>query len=111
MSTLRIVLVDDHPIVRSGFRQLLELEPSCQVIAEVGSARELAAWMLHSPCDVLLIDLSLPDGDGLVMLRHLLAHQRDLAIVVLPMRAVPLYLQDHLPARARRFGESYVVRG
>src|SRR5690606_36988351 len=51
MSTLRIVLVDDHPIVRSGFRQLLELEPGWQVIAEVGSARELAAWMLHSTCD------------------------------------------------------------
>src|SRR3546814_10919409 len=40
MSTLRIVLVDDHTIVRSGFRQLLELEPGWQVIAEVGSAQE-----------------------------------------------------------------------
>src|SRR3546814_12426054 len=77
MSTLRIVLVDDHPIVRSGFRQLLELEPGWQVIAEVGSAQELAAWMLHSTCDVLVLDLSLPDGDGLVMLRHLLAQRSE----------------------------------
>jgi len=103
MSTLRIVLVDDHPIVRSGFRQLLELEPGWQVIAEVGSARELAAWMLHSTCDVLVLDLSLPDGDGLVMLRHLLAQRPDLAIVVLTMHDGALYVQDALAAGARGF--------
>src|SRR3546814_11166566 len=98
MSTLRIVLVDDHPIVRSGFRQLLELEPGWQVIAEVGSAQELAAWMLHSTCDVLVLDLSLPDGDGLVMLRHLLAQRPDLAIVVLTMHDGALHVQDALSA-------------
>jgi two-component system uhpT operon response regulator UhpA len=103
MSTLRIVLVDDHPIVRSGFRQLLELEPGWQVIAEVGSAQELAAWMLHSTCDVLVLDLSLPDGDGLVMLRHLLAQRPDLAIVVLTMHDGALYVQDALAAGARGF--------
>src|SRR3546814_1511015 len=83
MSTLRIVLVDDHTIVRSGFRPLLELEPGWPVIAEVGSAQELAAWLLHSTCDVLVLDLSLPDGDGLVMLRHFLAQRQPLATVVL----------------------------
>src|SRR3546814_17871340 len=103
MSTLRIVLVDDHPIVRSGFRQLLELEPGWQVIAEVGSARELAAWMLHSTCDVLVLDLSLPDGDGLVILRHLLAQRPDLAIVVMTMHYGALYVQDALADGASRF--------
>ena len=103
MSTLRIVLVDDHPIVRSGFRQLLELEPGWKVIAEVGSAQELAAWMLHSTCDVLVLDLSLPDGDGLVMLRHLLAQRPELAIVVLTMHDGALYVQDAITAGARGF--------
>src|SRR3546814_3920228 len=103
MSTLRIVLVDDHPIVRSGFRQLLELEPGWQVIAEVGSARGLAAWMLQSTCDVLGRDLSVPDGDGLVMRRHLLAQRPDLAIVVLTMHDGALYVQDALAAGARGF--------
>lgn len=103
MSALRIVLVDDHPIVRSGFRQLLELEPGWSVIAEVGSAQELAAWMLQSTCDVLVLDLSLPDGDGLVMLRHLLAQRPDLAIVVLTMHDGALYVQDAIAAGARGY--------
>jgi DNA-binding NarL/FixJ family response regulator len=103
MTTLRIVLVDDHPIVRAGFRQLLELEPGWQVIAEVGSAQELAAWMLQSTCDVLVLDLSLPDGDGLVMLRHLLAQRPELAIVVLTMHDGALYVQDAIAAGARGY--------
>jgi two-component system uhpT operon response regulator UhpA len=103
MSTLRIVLVDDHPIVRSGFRQLLELEPGWKVTAEVGSAQELAAWMLHSTCDVLVLDLSLPDGDGLVMLRHLLTQRPELAIVVLTMHDGALYVQDAIAAGARGY--------
>ena len=89
--------------MRSGFRQLLELEPGWHVIAEVGSARELAAWMLQATCDVLVLDLSLPDGDGLVMLRHLLAQRPDLAIVVLTMHDGALYVQDAIAAGARGY--------
>src|SRR5688572_30790850 len=78
MPPLRIALVDDHPIVRAGFKQLLEMEPGWQVAAELGSARELAAWLLSGTCDVLVMDLSLPDGDGLVLIRHVLAQRPDL---------------------------------
>lgn len=97
---LRIVLVDDHPIVRVGFRKLLDLEPGWTVVAEVGSAQELAAWLLTSTCDVLVLDLSLPDGDGLVMIRHLLAQRPHMAIVVLSMHDNDLYVQDALSAGA-----------
>lgn len=97
------MLVDDHPIVRAGFRQLLELEPDWQVVAEVGSAQDLAAWMLQSSCDVLVLDLTLPDGDGLVMIRHLLNQRPELAIVVLTMHDGALYLQDALAAGARGY--------
>lgn len=103
MPPLRIALVDDHPIVRSGFRQLLELEAGWQVVAELGGARELAAWMLGGHCDVLVLDLSLPDGDGLVLLRHLLAQRSDLAIVVMSMHDGALYVQDALSAGARGY--------
>jgi two-component system uhpT operon response regulator UhpA len=100
---LRIVLVDDHPIVRTGFKQLLELEPGWEVVAAVGGARELAAWMLTASCDVLVLDLSLPDGDGLVMIRHLVAQRPDMAIVVLTMHDNDLYVQDALSAGARAY--------
>ena len=103
MPPLKIVLADDHPIVRAGFRQLLELEPGWQVIAEVGTAQELAAWMLTASCDVLVLDLSLPDGDGLVMIRHLLAQRPSMAIIVLTMHEGALYVQDALSAGARGY--------
>src|SRR3546814_15664320 len=59
--------------------------------------------MLHSTCDVLVLDLSRPDGDGLVMLRHLLAQRPDLAIVVLTMHDGALYVQDALADGPRGF--------
>jgi len=103
MPPLRIALVDDHPIVRAGFKQLLEMEPGWQVAAELGSARELAAWLLSGTCDVLVMDLSLPDGDGLVLIRHVLAQRPDLAIVVLSMHDGALYVQDAMSAGARGY--------
>jgi two-component system uhpT operon response regulator UhpA len=103
MPPLRIALVDDHPIVRAGFRQLLEMEPGWTVTAELGSAREVAAWMLSGGCDVLVMDLSLPDGDGLVLIRHVLAQRPGLAIVVLSMHDGALYVQDAMSAGARGY--------
>ena len=100
---LKIALVDDHPIVRAGFRQLLELEPGWRVVGQVGSVRELAAWMLTGSCDVLVLDLSLPDGDGLVVLRQLLAQRPGLAVVVLSMHDGALYVQDALAAGAHGY--------
>ena len=103
MPALHIVLVDDHPIVRAGFRQLLEMEPGWKVSAELANAREVAQWMLQGTCDVMVMDLSLPDGDGLVLIRHLLAQKPDLAIVVLSMHDGALYVQDAMSAGARGY--------
>jgi two-component system uhpT operon response regulator UhpA len=103
MTALKILLVDDHPIVRSGFRQLLELEPGWEVVAEVGSARELAATLMTTACDVLVLDLNLPDADGMVMIRQLLAQRPKLAIVVLTMHDGALYVQDAMAAGARGY--------
>lgn len=103
MLPLDIVLVDDHPIVRAGFKQLLELEPGWQVTAEVGTAQQLAAALMQCRCDVLVLDLSLPDGDGLVMIRHLLAQRPELVIVVLTMHDGALFVHDAIEAGARGY--------
>ena len=103
MRPLKIVLVDDHPIVRAGFRQLLNLEPGWQVVAEAGSAHELAGCLLGTPCDVLVLDLSLPDADGLVMIRQLRAQRPEVAIIVLTMHEGALYVQDAMAAGAAGF--------
>ena len=103
MSNVQIILLDDHPIVRAGFKQLLELEPGWEVTADVGTARELAAALIRANCDVLVLDLSLPDGDGLVMIRHLLAQRPGLSIVVLSMHDGALYVQDAMAAGAKGY--------
>lgn len=103
MPQLKIILVDDHPIVRAGFRQLLELEPTWEVAAEAGTAEELAEVLLRHPCDVLVLDLSLSDGDGLVMLRNLLAQRPELAIVVLTMHDGALFVQGAMAAGAMAY--------
>ena len=84
--------------MRAGFKQLLELEDGWRVTADVGTAQDLAAALMECPCDVLVLDLSLPDADGLVMIRHLLAQRPELAIVVLTMHDGALFVQDAMEA-------------
>ena len=79
------------------------MEPGWTVTAELGSARDVAAWLLTGACDLMVLDLSLPDGDGLVLIRHLLAQRPGLAIVVLSMHDGALFVQDALSAGARGY--------
>lgn len=79
------------------------MEPGWTVTAEIGSARELGAWMLGGACDVMVMDLTLPDGDGLVLIRHVLAQRPGLAVVVLSMHDGMLFVQDALSAGARGY--------
>lgn len=68
---IRLVLVDDHPLVLGGLEQLLRAEPDFEVLATCGTVE--AAWKAvatHEP-DVVILDLNLPDEDGLSLLRRL----------------------------------------
>lgn len=61
---IRIALCDDHAVVRSGLRRILEAEPDLDVIGEAGSVAEAIALAAHSLPDVFVMDLGLPDGSG-----------------------------------------------
>ena len=89
--------------MRAGFKQLLELEDGWRVTADVGTAQDLAAALMECRCDVLVLDLSLPDADGLVMIRHLLAQRPELVIVVLTMHDGALFVQEAMEAGARGY--------
>lgn len=79
---IRLVMVDDHPLVLGGLEQLLRVEPDFEVLATCSTAAEgWQAVTLHEP-DVLLLDLKLPDADGLSLLRRL-DPTRPPAVVVL----------------------------
>jgi two-component system, NarL family, invasion response regulator UvrY len=87
MSTanIRIMLVDDHAIVRSGFRRLLEQQPGCHVVAEAADAdRAYALFVEHEP-DVVVLDLSMPGVSGLDAIRRIIARQPSAKILVFSM--------------------------
>jgi DNA-binding NarL/FixJ family response regulator len=69
MQTIRIVTADDHPIFRDGLRRLLEAEPGFTIVGEAGSGREAIELVAERAPDVLLLDLAMPDGTGLDVLR------------------------------------------
>jgi two-component system capsular synthesis response regulator RcsB len=86
--TLRIILADDHPVVRTGVRLLLEKNVHAAVVAEAGTPEALFDAIVRHPADIVLTDFSMPGGtaaDGLNMLERLLRRRPDLPVVVLTM--------------------------
>jgi DNA-binding NarL/FixJ family response regulator len=61
---IRVLLADDHPVVRAGLRGMLAAEPDIEVVAEAGSGPEAVAVARRTAVDVILMDLRMPDGDG-----------------------------------------------
>src|SRR6202158_1150287 len=62
---VRIVLVDDHAVVRAGFKQLIETTDDLEVAGEAGTAAHALALVASQPGDVMLLDISLPDASVL----------------------------------------------
>ncbi|WP_332878394.1 response regulator transcription factor [Massilia sp. S19_KUP03_FR1] len=82
---IRILLVDDHAVVRNGYRRLLDAEIDLQVVGEAARADEANEVMLHTRPDVALVDLSLRGSSGFEAIRGMLARRPDLKILVLSM--------------------------
>jgi len=61
---IRVLLADDHPVVRAGLRGMLDTEPDIEVVAEAGSGPEAVALAASTEIDVILMDLRMPGGDG-----------------------------------------------
>ena len=69
-SNVRIAIADDHPTFRDGLRRLLETEPDLQVIEEVSNGADVVHRVLESKPDILLLDLAMPERDGLKVSRR-----------------------------------------
>ena len=103
---LRVGLVDDHAVVRSGYRRLLELESDFAVAAEfVDAESTYAALAAPGPCpiDLLVLDLSLPGQSGLELLRHLRSRLPSLPVLVFTMHDSAALVQQSLRAGAAGF--------
>ncbi len=87
MSELTILLVDDHPVVREGYRRLLERTPGYKVVAEAHDAMSAYQAYQKSRPDVVVMDLSLPGIGGIEALRHIRQWDRDARILIFTMHS------------------------
>ncbi len=81
----RIILTDDHQLIRSGLRSLIEGRDDLQIVAEAGNGIELQAALAQKPCDMVILDLSMPEMDGLRTIAWLGKEHPGLKILVLTM--------------------------
>jgi DNA-binding NarL/FixJ family response regulator len=80
---IRVLLADDHPVVREGLRGMLAAEPDLEVVAEASSGFEAAALARSSRPDVILMDLRMPGGDGVEAITRLQADGSKARVIVL----------------------------
>lgn len=99
----RIVLVEDHPIVRQGLAQLINLQPGLTVVGEADSAaKALELVRAHKP-DLVLLDVSLPRMNGLELIKQLKVERPTLRMLVISMHDEALYAERALRAGARGY--------
>lgn len=96
--TIRIVLVDDHALVRQGFRRILEEDPGLQVAGEAGSAEEGIALVRQQRPDVVLMDMAMPDANGIQAAREILRERPETKVLVLSMYSDAQYVRSALDA-------------
>lgn len=80
---IRVVIADDHPLLREGLRRILEFEDGIQVIAEVGDGQGAINIARSSPFDILLMDINMPGVNGLEACRVIRRERPEIGILVL----------------------------
>ena len=100
---IRVLLADDHPVVRTGYRRLLDQAGDVRVVAEAGDGdAAYAGFVAHEP-DVLVTDLSMPGGGGLALIRRVLLRSPSARVLVFSMHDSPLLVRRALESGARGF--------
>jgi DNA-binding NarL/FixJ family response regulator len=104
---VRIVLADDHPVVRLGIRNLLEAEPGFEIAGEVADALQVIPQVEALQPDILVLDLIMPGLNGLEITRRLARSAPQTRIIVLSMHANEAYVIEAL----RNGASGYVLKG
>ncbi len=97
---IRIVVVDDHAVVRSGLRLLLDAEDDLEVVGEAGSARDAVFEVRARQPDVILLDVTMPDENGIAALPKLLHEAPDAKVLMLSMEDDTSYVRRAFGAGA-----------
>ncbi len=102
----QIFVVEDHPVIRQSYAMLLDREPDLSIREAVGTAQQALAWLAHSQGalpDLVLVDVSLPDMDGINLVRQISIAYPDLPTLIISGHDDELYAQRALDAGARGY--------
>ncbi len=102
-SSKRILIVDDHPMMRTGLAQLIDNEPDLKVCAEADTAGQALEVVTTQKLDLVLLDISLPDKNGLEAIKDIHAQKPELPVLIVSMHDEALYAERVLRAGARGY--------
>jgi len=103
MSAVRILVADDHTIIRSGLRVLLERQPEFQVVGEAADGRQAVELARSLRPDVVMLDIAMPNLNGIEAARQICGELPRAAVVILSMHADEGYVLKALKAGARGY--------
>jgi len=104
--SIRILLADDHTIVREGLKGMLEREPDMKVIADVGDGRTAVKMALQEKPDVVVMDISMPDLNGIEATSQIIAELKKIKVICLSMHREKKFVGAMLRAGA----SGYVIK-
>ena len=103
MSAIRVLLADDHAILRSGLRLLLEREPDFAVVGEAADGRAAMEWLAREPADVAVMDVAMPGLNGIEATAQIARQFPRMAVIMLSMHGDETYVLRCLRAGARGY--------
>jgi DNA-binding NarL/FixJ family response regulator len=103
MKRIRILLADDHAVVRQGFRMILSAHPDLEIVGEAGNGREAVELAATLRPDVVVMDVAMPELNGIEATRRLTADNPHTRVVALSMHKDSVYVREILRAGARGY--------
>jgi len=80
---IKVIIVDDHPVVRRGLKEIIEDEPDMKIVGEAKDAMECFSLVRKTDCDLVLLDINLPDRSGIDVLNQLKYEKPNLSVLIL----------------------------